>query len=85
MNLSTQKLQLESAVPFELCRLVLYNSNLDSVDNSLEGKENEEIGIILSSYGVVRKNEMLMEIRSKDTPFRIYKPNCKLVRERSHF
>lgn len=72
-----QKLQLETTVPLELCRLVLYNSHNGAVERTLEGRENEEIGTILSTLCRNRKYEMLMEIRHKDKPFPAFKAECE--------
>lgn len=75
----TQKLQLETNVPLDYCRLVVYNSQDDTIERSLEGRENEEIGFIFKKHASwsYKKQEMLMEIRSKDKPFPVYKPGCK--------
>lgn len=72
-------MQLDSVVSLDLCRLVLYNRQLDMVDGSFEGKENEKIGSLLNPSFMTRKSEMLMEIRQPDVPFPTYRPGGKCI------
>lgn len=65
---------MDHVVPLCLCRLVLYNSQYDTIEHCLEDKEIEKIGSLLGMLFSVRKNEMLMEIRKPDIPFSNYQP-----------
>ncbi|XP_065220993.1 ubiquitin carboxyl-terminal hydrolase 47-like isoform X2 [Planococcus citri] len=74
-----KKLQLETTTPLDYCRLVVYNSQDDTIERSLEGKDHEEIGNIFFKKHIAwnyKKQEMLLEIRPKDKPFPVYKPGC---------
>ena len=56
-------------------RLVAYNKRTDVVDVCFEGKENDEIELLLNaSSNGSRKIELLMEIRQAHETFPIYKP-----------
>ncbi len=75
-----QKLQLENVVPLDCCRLVLYNSQQDAIEDCFENKEMMDIGTICDMVFIACKckPEMLIDIRDEDTPFYNYKNGGKL-------
>lgn len=61
-----QRLNLESIVPIERCRLVAYDSKTDYCEYSFEGHEYDEVGTVLETQ------ELLLETRDENSRFPVY-------------
>lgn len=65
------RLNLEKVAPVERCRLVAYDSKTGNIECSFEGREQDEIGEIMTP---LHTNELLLQIREEDGEFEYYAP-----------
>lgn len=72
-----QRLNLESIITIERCRLVAYDSKTNNCEMSFESYEQDEIGNIMAQ---LETKELLLETRDEDAKFEVYQKGGIFVR-----
>jgi hypothetical protein len=70
-------LAIKTYAPVEHCRLVAYDHTSETIECSLEGKEQEKIGDVLSS---IRHTDLLLEVRDSNSEFEVYAPGAFMLK-----